>query len=219
MTLDDPRHGSAAGATAHYRAAQKPCQPCLDAAMRAKKVAQLYPPKTPALGSQRRVQALQAAGYSRTAIARELGYVDAGALAYLMKPTTRTLLRVTAARITEVYDRLSMTVPTGPAAARARTWARRHGHPTPLCWDDDSIDDPAAHPRGRRHPRADYDSAALVDENTVDRILAGEVLPANRAERLEVMRRWLASGRSERSLCIAQGWKASRYVTRKEGVA
>ena len=50
-------------------------------------------------------------------------------------------------------------------------------------------------------------------------ILAGEKLPTTTAERREIMRRWLASGRTESSLCERMGWKASRYTPRREEVA
>lgn len=41
MTPDDPRHGSQAGAVAHWRSGERPCGPCRDGALRAKKRRQL----------------------------------------------------------------------------------------------------------------------------------------------------------------------------------
>ncbi len=46
----------------------------------------------------------------------------------------------------------------------------------------------------------------------VDRLLAGEHLKSNRAEKEEAMRRWLANGGSEAELCRIHGWKTDRYT-------
>ncbi len=144
MKADDPRHGTERGYTAHRRAGSHPCDACKEAHRRRNIERQLRPPKVPALGSQRRIQALQAIGWGRDRIAAELGYTNAGALTYLMRATT--MYKTTADRIADVYDRLSMTVPVGIGPKRARTWARRHGYAPPLAWDD--IDNPAEQPRG-----------------------------------------------------------------------
>lgn len=144
MSPEDPRHGSEAGCREHYRQDEKPCQPCLDAHSRRNNLRKLYPHKRPSIGSQRRIQALQAIGYGRDRIARELGYHNAGSLTYLMR--SETMLATTAERIADVYDRLSMSLPQGTGTNRVRTWAKRHGFAPPLAWDDDAIDDPAATP-------------------------------------------------------------------------
>lgn len=36
-------------------------------------------------------------------------------------------------------------------------------------------------------------------------------MPLSRAEKIEVLRRWKAQGRSERSLCAMTGWRPGRY--------
>lgn len=144
MLPDDARHGTEAGATAHRRAGQKACDACSRARCRADQLRLIYPAKTSSLGSQRRIHALQAIGWSRDRIAVEMGYKDGGAFSYLM--STDTIRIVTAERIREVYERLSMTVPQGQGASRARTWARRHGYAPPLAYDD--IDDPSETPKG-----------------------------------------------------------------------
>ena len=151
MKPDDPRHGTEAGCREHYRHGQKPCEPCLEAHRRRNIMRQLYPHKCPAIGSQRRIRALQALGHSRLQIARELGYSDNGSIAYIMRADT--MLVVTAERIAEVYDRLCMTVPQGVGANRARTWARRYGYAPPLAWND--IDDPDEIPSGWQRQGAD----------------------------------------------------------------
>jgi hypothetical protein len=155
----DPRHGTEAGTIAHRRAGQTPCDPCKEAHRRGNIMRQLYPSKVPAIGTQRRIQALQAIGYSRQRIAHELGYTDAGALAYLL--LSKTLLKVTAARVADVYDRLCMTPVEGVGANRARTWARKHGYVPPLAWDD--IDNPRERPKGLGQPAAIDRADILTD--------------------------------------------------------
>lgn len=138
MSPDDPRHGTEAGCREHYRRSTTPCAPCLEAHRRANIMRRLYPHKVTTLGARRRVQALQAIGYSRDRIAAELGYTSGGALTYIMQADT--MLVTTATRIGNVYDRLSMTVPRGAGPSRARTWARRYGYAPPLAWDDIDTD-------------------------------------------------------------------------------
>jgi ParB family chromosome partitioning protein len=53
-----------------------------------------------------------------------------------------------------------------------------------------------------------------VDEVVVQRILSGSrQTAANGAERVEVVRRWRAAGRSLKSLELQTGWKVDRYIT------
>lgn len=159
MDADDPRHGTEAGCREHYRQGTSPCAPCLDAHRRRNTLRLLYPHKCPALGSQRRIQALQAIGYGRDRIAQEMGYSDGGSIAYLMQADS--LLVTTAAKVAEVYDRLSMVVPIGAGPSRARTWARRHRYAPPLAWDD--IDDPDEQPDGIRTNEGDHRGDLLAD--------------------------------------------------------
>lgn len=208
MRLDDPRHGTEAGCREHYRQGERPCPPCLDAHRRRNIMRQLYPHKRPAIGSQRRIRALQAIGHGRQRIAEEIGWTDAGAMTYLMQADT--LLATTAERIAEVYERLSMIVPEGAGPARARTWARRNGYAPPLAWNN--IDDPEETPElGGTDDQ--------VDHVVVDRLLHLERVVSTRAEKVEAMTRWLALGRAEKSLCDAHGWAYGRYITREAGAA
>lgn len=149
MLPDDPRHGSEAGYGAELKAGLATCEACRRAHRRENKrrlLADAPPRKVLAIGSQRRVQALQRLGYSRDRICREIGYTDNGSIAYLMR--AETMLAVTAAKIAEAYERLSMTIPETSGAVRARTWAARNGYAPPLAWDDGTIDDPDAKPAG-----------------------------------------------------------------------
>jgi hypothetical protein len=211
VTPDDPRHGTVAGHIAHQRSDRNYCDPCI----RAKA---MYDKRrkwdalngrgytVPSLGARRRVQALRAAGWSRQRIAEAAGWETSGALRYIDRSDTIT--RTTHERVAEVYERLAMKPPPDEMAARrARTWARRQGHPQPLAWwdidDPNEVPDSGSDPHGRN--RDDLDPVV------VDRLLAGEHVDSTRAERDEAMRRWRAAGRSERSLCELFGWHEGRY--------
>jgi hypothetical protein len=222
MSPNDPRHGTIAGQEAHRYAGEKPCEPCRLANVEyQRKVRALYGVTPmdlrPALGTQRRIQALIALGWSGERIAASAG-IDQKHLWHVMKRAR--VARKTANSISSAYDCLAMQIPPTTtrgeriAYSKAKALAARRGWAPPLAWD--SIDtDPA--PRGQRsRSYCDYDSAHILDEATVIRVLAGENLPTNRAEKTEIMRRWLASGQSERSLCEQFGWKAGRYTVRDQ---
>lgn len=102
----------------------------------------------PTLGARRRLQALQAVGWSVQKIA-ERASLDRQALDKIMAGGERTQAR-TARAVRDAYDQLwSATPPVETAAdkvARSRSLARAAaaGWPPPLAWDDESLDDPAA---------------------------------------------------------------------------
>lgn len=208
MSPEDPRHGTEAGCKAHYRSGERPCDPCLDAHRRRNIMRRLYPHKRPSIGSQRRIRALQAIGYGRDRIAKEIGWNDGGAMTHLLR--SESLLATTAERISDVYERLSMTVPEGAGPSRARTWARRHGYAPPLAWDD--IDDPDELP-----------NLGGID-NEVDTVLIARILAhdaslarvATPAERRAVVAAW---PHSLADLERMTGWRADRYVVREDGAA
>ena len=202
----DKRHGTEAGCREHYRQGEKPCAPCLNAHRIKNNLRELYPHKVSALGSQRRIQALQAIGYGRHRIAVEMGYNNGGALTYLMQADT--LLVATAAKIAEVYDRLSMTIPQGVGPTRARTWAKKHGYAPPLAWDDIDRDE---RPRGMERDRGRNPND--IDPVIIDRLLLGERINATRAEKEQAMRRWIADGKPAVRLCRMHGWHEGRYTT------
>lgn len=222
MTPDDPRHGTSAGCTQHYRDSEKPCAPCLAANRRATITQRLHPPKRPALGSQRRLRALQAIGYSRVRIARELGYSGDGSFNRVLQ--SKTILAVTEQRISEVYDRLSMVIPNGPGATRARNWAARNGHLPPLAWED--IDDPNDEPSEGYKPvgpsfdeRGNFAASTPepMDEVAVVRILNGDWrLSCSPAEKAGVVARWTGT---HNELARLTGWKVERYTDRQDGAA
>lgn len=92
---------------------------------------------------QRRLQALQATGWTHTALARELGMSRQAVAALSSRPRDRSYDHTLAA-VAAVYDRLWDVRPTGVSADRCRTRAARLGYLPPLAWDDDFIDDPRA---------------------------------------------------------------------------
>ena len=225
ITPDDPRHGERAGYDAHRRADQEPCEPCrraaaaYEAARTAERAAGVRR-TVPVIGTSRRVQALVAIGYTFGQIGDALGvsHDSPQKLATARKDgVTRTS---TAARVAQLYDRWAMrpaperTPLERRNASYARRVAERNGWVSPLAWDDTAIDDPAARPVGllRRRP-ADDD----VDPVVIHRVMSGDRVPyATTAERIEIVARWTADGRSLRQLEILTGWKVERYLRARE---
>lgn len=211
---DDPRHGLPRG---YFAGCREAC--CRRARTRYEKGSRLdrhrgHSRAIPALGYQRRIQALARMGWSFQDIADEAGWGHRNRVRYIVvgqkgKPT-RYLERATAKTIGEVFERLCMKVPDGPYAGRTRTWAASKGWAPPLAWDD--IDDPDARPRGGviAHRKTDVDPVA------VDRAVAGHPVTLTRDERFEVVARLRATGMSlrqieERTVIT----KVERYVVRE----
>lgn len=151
MSPQDERHGTTRGYHAGCRDA------CCRAAMaryeKAGRLARLRGGKAvPALGAQRRLQALMALGWSSHSIAVAAGVPHRNHVWRIIhgqkgKPT-RWIQRSTHEWVCRVYDDLSMKLPDGRYVARTRAYASRNSWPPPLCWDD--IDDPNEQPRGIR---------------------------------------------------------------------
>ncbi len=147
LRADDPRHGLYAGAVAHWREGSPLCGACKLAATRRRKLNRLRvfqgnPSSVPALGTVRRIRALQALGWSFPQIAEAAGL----SARTLHNPTHRGtwVLRTTADAVDKAYEALSMTRPDGPYAERCRAAAARKGWPPPLAWTN--IDDPNEQP-------------------------------------------------------------------------
>lgn len=114
----------------------------------------------PALGTQRRLRALFALGWTSRDLAPLLG-VGVARVGYLASDKQSTVLPETAAKVAAVYERLSMTVPADPehlsprhcaVHARQRRLAVRRGWAPPLAWDN--IDDPDEQPTDWRYTPA-----------------------------------------------------------------
>lgn len=104
-------------------------------------------------GTRRRIMGLSAIGYNFTAIARKLG-TDKSVVGNLNARMKKSVYPATAEKIRAVYDELSMIPPLLDEdwiAKRTANEAKRRGYPSPLAWDDDTIDDPYALPEGLTH--------------------------------------------------------------------
>lgn len=207
MSPDDPRHGTTAG---YWTGCRERC--CREARNADERLRRKHRDvfginrSVPAIGTQRRIQALMVLGWTSRDIAERCGWATPQAVTELLT-ARRFIQRSTAALVAAAYDELSMR--PGPSAQN-RVRCRRKGWAPPLAWDN--IDDPDEVPNfGGR----DTD----VDPVVVERLLSGRRIPSTQAEKVEAMRRWLAQGRSEKSLCDAHGWKYGRYVTREAGAA
>lgn len=268
ISPDDPRHGTNAGAVAHWRAGERPCPACKLGAMRAKKERQLRAltvgepanvplgdnahaiiastnrkilsdgtgvsqnqlrlylldgpgrtvrrttrdkilafrrPWTP-IGIQRRLRALTLLGWSMQAIADRTG-IYMTSLAELRRNEDIKFVRTEVAdKILTAWSELCMTpAPDSHSARETAARARGRGWVPVLGWED--IDDPNEDP----FPAGDENT---VDAVAVQRILAGDWRgSANKAERVEVVRRWRAAGKPVNELARLTGWKVERYYT------
>jgi DNA invertase Pin-like site-specific DNA recombinase len=103
----------------------------------------------PALGSQRRIQALYAAGYGSYVIARHTD-VTARALDYILSGARSTVTISTRNAIADAYRQLSAR----PARnLRTQRRAAAEGWPGPGYWDDDDFDNPDFEPATEATPR------------------------------------------------------------------
>lgn len=213
MNPDDQRHGTNAGYCAGCR------DECCQRAHMVNMKRYRMNPKTlvPVIGTRRRIEALEAIGWSRAHVSRELGHSREWVGHVLRKDTIR---QDTAAVIADIYERLSMVLPMdAPTRCKgqtrfhevARSRARANGFAPPMAWDDD-IDNPDAVPNfGGRDVE--------VDPIVVERLAAGHRTKSTQAEKFAAMEKWLAMGHSQRSLCAIHGWQESRYVVRQDGAA
>ena len=112
----------------------------------------IWKPRTDVTGTTRRLRALTAIGYSQAQIAREMNARESW-VSRLINQYGHQVNAETVARVTEVYNRLSMT--PGPSD-RARRHAREQGWAPPLAWDEDEIDDPAVKPHTGRDTRLPF---------------------------------------------------------------
>ena len=97
-------------------------------------------------GTQRRLRGLMALGWTRRSLSRRLGSLSDN-LGKLTADTGSPVLASTRAKVCDLYDELALVIPPpSRGATLARNLARRKGWVTPLAWDDDTIDDPAAQP-------------------------------------------------------------------------
>lgn len=159
------------------------------------------------VGIQRRVRALYALGYSWHTIERESGIHREAISAIAQGEPPKFVRSYVVEALVATYDRLHMSLPApSRSVTMVRNAARRKGWLPPLAYDEGEID------RSEEHFHTDILSDKGFDEAVILRVLDGENMPTTRAEKVEIMRRWLAAGGSERALCIRMGWKTGRYV-------
>lgn len=160
----------------------------------------------PAIGTQRRVRALHALGWTAVHIAEYGDWRTPNAVSEVHK--RQRVTKSTAAAIESAYAALSMRV--GPSETTRRLAARR-GWPGPLEWDD--IDnDTSPH---RALPADDTDDG--IDPVVIERILAGDWRhPATPAERYAVLDRWT---RSDSALEKLTRWNIARMRRDRKAAA
>lgn len=95
-----------------------------------------------AIGTQRRLQALNAMGWGHEELAEELNS-HRSQISLICTGRRKGVTRQFRDRVAAVYARLEMT--PGPNS-RARKMALRKGYAVPLLWDEGKIDDPNARP-------------------------------------------------------------------------
>lgn len=99
----------------------------------------------PGLGTQRRLRALVALGYSNQQLAAEIDYPKSQFQRLLSGEFDVTA--AVARKAEAVFQRLQMQPPPdGYAANRARLRAQRRGWAVPWAWNEDDLDNPMARP-------------------------------------------------------------------------
>lgn len=173
------------------------CQPCRDHALaraRARYRAHVdgtwVDPLIPAIGTHRRIQALQYAGWSLQMQGDTLGVSMQNLQSILKRPRVG---RAVADHVAQMYSALWDQTPPGrnpgerSARSRTRLNARRRGFAGALAWDDDTIDDPDATPEGIATGPESV-SSSDVDDIAVDLAVSGQKVRLTPAERRIVVR-------------------------------
>lgn len=214
MTPDDPRHGTTRGY--HAGCHDLCCRRAMAMYEKSGRLARLNGGRAvPAIGYQRRVQALMRLGWSSPDIAQAAGWPHRNYVLRVVngqkgKPTT-WLERKTADALEAAYDKLAMVTPEmTPTRARTKARATRLGYAPPLAWDE--IDDPDERPN-----LGGVDDQ--IDPVVVARILAHDASLARGAtvaERRAVVAAWPGSLADLERLT---GWRADRYINREDGAA
>lgn len=157
----------------------------------------------PATGTQRRLQALYALGYTQRDLALRLGYAPCTrALQFGRQGVVRA---ENALRVAELYDELSNT--PGPSS-RAREFARCRGWLPPAWWDDETIDDPLTEPEGIR--TYIKDGTVLLDDVTLPRSVRVEHMTklglstAEIADRIGTTERYVQRDRHEHDVEVPE---------------
>jgi hypothetical protein len=222
MRPDDPRHGTKSGGRVHRDDNEPVCAPCRRAEARYEQARQLdilngRPRRVAASGIPLRIQALVTLGHSFARIGAALDMTDKAAWSMAHKPKAYACA-TTVAKIDALYDAWSMqlppetTMPERKAAKYARTVAAKHGWLPPLALDDDRLDDPTYQPTAPRVTKpTDVDEVAIARRMHGDKTV--RITPA---ERLELVRRWVATGRALNEMERITGVHSTRYRNQLE---
>ncbi|MFB8122064.1 hypothetical protein ACFVG1_12825 [Streptomyces bacillaris] len=175
-------------------------------------------------GTRRRVHALETLGFSQKFIAGRVGIQNTNfGRAMVANRVTARLARAVAAQ----YDLLWNKQPEDFevkrwVADRTRRLAVRQGWASPLAWDDDTIDDPAA------VPQVDAPQAGFTEgDDVVNRFLMGEAVVLGREARRAVichLMEWSTETTAEIGArlemdaeAVYQAWRRMRQEARKAG--
>jgi transcriptional regulator with XRE-family HTH domain len=173
------------------------------------------------IGTSRRLQSLVALGWTQAQLARRIGWTPAnfGDLVH----GRRAVNQSTADKVVALYEALSMTPPPQATqrerigASRARNYAKARRWLPPLALDDERLDDPDYMPQVPKDVALVHEG---VDEAAIERRMTGEKkLRLSRASKVELVRRWTASGRSLRECEEVTGINPYQYREDEQGVA
>lgn len=116
-------------------------------------------------GTRRRMQALAAIGWPVGRVVRHLGMSTRTGWALVRDELSAPVTVATRSAVSQIYDDLSMKTPQDRQATRSRRLAAQRGWLPPLAWDDETIDDPCA------HPATNFDAADDPRESKADQTL------------------------------------------------
>lgn len=168
-------------------------------------------------GTRRRCAALFARGFPYSWQARQLGH-RSQVIDDLMRTARPLIAYQTYMEIKDLYDKWQDRDPVTDAAIDQRVVTRtlraaaRKGLAPPACWDEDTIDDPAAQPAWGAV------GAVVLDEVAIERALSGVPTELTRAERREVLRRLAACVRQDPAAVTRETGPDKRYVNAAAGL-
>lgn len=161
------------------------------------------------VGTRRRLEALATLGWSSRDLAPLLGVAANMIEAWRSGRRYQRIRSDNAARLTELYGRVSDQPSPGRYALRTKNWATRMGFTPPIGWDDDTIDNPGTKPFAAE--------PVLLDTVAIAESLAGRRVQLTRRERSEAIRVGTAMGISATS--IGQLLGASQGTIRRQRAA
>lgn len=162
------------------------------------------------LPTRRKIGALWAIGVTSTMIADAAGYSSRASISNTMKKPI--ILARTEERFEQAYRALEMTVvPPSAGATAARNKAKRQGWLPPLAYDD--IHEGVVARSERTVKTAPRNRLDFLEVEYVLQYADWEYAKTSLSplEKAEVVRLWVAEGRSEAELCRLTGWKEGRY--------